>query len=69
MGDGERLKRKLQTRADVRPCCKQPGSLTKVDTGIPGSLLLVCSICGRRHRMIKAEPGMYGAHVQQLGQQ
>lgn len=67
VGDGERLKQKLMRNPKVKACCRRPGSLVKAADQPPGAVLLICSVCGCKHRMMKAMPGMYGAQIHQLG--
>lgn len=65
--EGSALKNALQKRADIAECCKRPGTLICVEKTAPGSALYVCTVCGRRHRYMKAEPGMIGLRGSSLG--
>jgi hypothetical protein len=59
-GEGARLKESLQRRADIAECCKRPGTLVASKDQLPNTALLICTICGRKHRYMRAETGILG---------
>lgn len=46
----------LRKRADVLKCCGQEKNL-HVTQPRPDTLLAHCLVCGRKHRLMRAEPG------------
>ena len=59
-GEGLKVKKNLQGRADVSECCKRPGTLKRIDQPDPTTRLYGCIVCGRRHRFMGADPGHFG---------
>jgi hypothetical protein len=61
MGAGDVLKQNLQSRDNVSPCCKQKGTLKRIQEQTSANCALyVCTVCGRKHRYMLAEPGLMG---------
>ena len=61
MGAGSDLKKSLQARQDVSPCCKERGTLKRIQEQTSAQCALyICTVCGRRHRYMLAEPGFVG---------
>jgi hypothetical protein len=44
-----------------KPCCEDAANLkANVDPDRPSLTIHVCQVCGARHFVLKAEPGMIG---------
>lgn len=59
--------------ADIRskrtyPCCRMPWNLTQEDSGRQDLYVERC-VCGRRHRIMRADPGVLGVHGRETGGQ
>jgi hypothetical protein len=50
----------LRTRADLMSCCKHSYNLVMIEETAMGTALRACTVCGRRHRYMFAEPGYLG---------
>ena len=70
MGAGSVVKKNLQNRNDVNSCCKQFGTLKRIQEQTAANCALyVCTVCGCKHRYMLAEPGLmgYGLSERQYG--
>jgi hypothetical protein len=58
--DEYRWQQNLRQRSDLKSCCKHHWNLVLIEETTFGTALKACKVCGRRHRLLVAEPGFLG---------